>query len=68
MIKYTIKHHVRGRIRIEIPILRNVPLSRLKGLSALQLPEGIKEIKPNPFSGSVVITYEPSKIDIEAYL
>lgn len=68
MIKYFIKHHIKGRIRVEIPDLRRISFSRLKGLNNIEVPEGIKEIKPNPFSGTVVITYEPSKIDIEAYL
>lgn len=68
MIKYTIEHHVKGRIRIKVPVLRNISLSRLKGLSHLKIPEGIKDIKPNPLSGSVVILYEPSIIDIEQYL
>lgn len=38
--------------------------TRLKSLSSIEISEGIL----NPFSGSVVITYEPSKIDIEKYL
>ncbi|MCX8070069.1 MAG: hypothetical protein N2738_06160 [Thermodesulfovibrionales bacterium] len=68
MLKYTIKHHVKGRIKIYIPELKGMSIARLMSLSNIQIPEGIMDVKPNPFTGSVVVTYDPSKIDIEKYL
>lgn len=68
MITYKIKHHIPGRIRIEVPFIKGASISGLirmsKQLSAVEIPTGIKDIRPNPFTGSVVITYEPDKIDI----
>jgi len=72
MISYRIIHHIPGRIRIEVPAIKNLSISGLlqksKQFSAIPIPEGIKDIRPSPFSGSVVITYEPEKIDIIEYI
>jgi hypothetical protein len=72
MISYRIIHHVPGRIRIEVPLIKNLSISGLlqmsKQLSTIPIPEGIKDIRPNPLSGSIVITYKPEKINIVEYL
>ncbi len=72
MITYKIIHHIPGRIRIEVPAIKNLSISGLlrmsKQFSDISLPDGIKDIRPSPFSGSVVITYEPGKIDIIEYI
>jgi hypothetical protein len=72
MISYKIMHHTPGRIRIEVPTIKNLSMSRLlqisKQFSSISLPEGIESINPNPFSGSIVITYKPEKINIIEYL
>lgn len=72
MISYRIIHHVPGRIRIEVPAIKHLSISSLlqmsKQFSAISIPEGIEDIRPNPLSGSVVITYEPGKIDIFEYI
>ena len=72
MISYRIIHHVPGRIRIEVPSIKSLSLAGLlqmsKQLSDIPIHEGIKDIRPNPFSGSVVITYEHGKIDIIEYI
>lgn len=72
MITYKIIHHIPGRIRIEVPAIRNLSISGLlqmsKQFSAISIPEGIEDIRPNPFSGSIVITYKPEKINIIEYL
>jgi len=70
MISYRIIHHVPGRIRIEVPFIKNLSISGLLQMSKQfsAIPVGIKDIRPNPFSGSVVITYEPGKIDIIEYI
>jgi hypothetical protein len=72
MITYKIIHHIPGRIRIEVPAIKNLSISGLlqmsKQFSTISIPEGIEDIKPNPFSGSIVITYRPEKINIIEYL
>lgn len=72
MIAYKILHHISGRIRIEVPsikILSKPDLLQLSSqLSSTNIPDGIKDIRPNPFSGSLVITYESGKIDIIKFI
>lgn len=68
VIEYKIKHHVRGRIKVHIPVLKKIPLSRLYSLKDMELPEGIKDVSPNPLTGNVVIHYDPSKVNIEEFL
>lgn len=72
MISYKILHHIPGRIRIEVPLIKSLSMANLtklsQQLSAIPIPEGIKDIHPNPFTGSIVITYEYGKIDIMAYI
>lgn len=72
MISYKIIHHIPGRIRIEVPLIKKLSLSGLsklsKQLSTIPIPDGIKDIRPNPLSGSIVITYEHGKIDIIEYI
>lgn len=72
MVAYKIIHHIPGRIRIEVPAIKNLSISSLlqmsKQFSAISIPDGIEDIRPNPFSGSIVITYKPEKINIIEYL
>ncbi len=68
MVIYRIKHHVPGRIKIEVPFIKGLSISALKELPPIPIPAGIKDVRPNPLTGSVVITYEPKNIDIVKYL
>ncbi|MCX7913588.1 MAG: hypothetical protein N2511_03270 [Thermodesulfovibrionales bacterium] len=72
MLSYKIIQHTPGRIKIEIPYIKSIPLSHLskvaKRLSDISFPDGIESIKPNPFTGGVVIKYKPDKIDILQYI
>jgi len=68
MIQYRIVHHVPGRIRIEVPSIKGVPLERLRKLSAIPVPAGIEGIRPNPLTGSLLIKYDPDEINIVTYL
>jgi len=68
MIQYRIAHHVPGRIRIEVPLLKGLTFKALESLSRLNIPCGIEGIRPNPLTGSLVIKYNPARIDIMAYL
>lgn len=72
MISYKILHHIPGRIRIEVPLIKTLSTTNLlelsRHLSNIPIPDGIKEVRPSFFSTSVVITYEPGKIDIIEYV
>lgn len=68
MIGYKVIHHVSGRIRIEIPGLKGLSMETLKQLSIISIPAGIRDVRPNPFTGSIVIQYDPKAIDIIKYI
>ena len=66
--RYRILRHIPGRIRIEVPAMRQVSLKALQQLSAIPLPCGIEGIRPNPLTGTLLIKYDPRQIDIVAYI
>jgi hypothetical protein len=68
MINYRIVHHVPGRIRVQVPIIRKLSVATLKKLAEIPIPEGIKNVSANPVTGSLIITYDPDHVDIEQYL
>jgi hypothetical protein len=68
MIAFKIIRHIPGRIKIEIPSMRMISITTLRKLSKLRIPHWIKDIKANPFTGAIVIKYDPVDIDIIAYI
>src|SRR3990170_7871185 len=72
MIAYKIAHHIPGRIRVEIPILKSLSFMELRKvaekLKAIPVSAGIREIRPNPLNMSLVIIYQPENIDIIRYI
>ena len=68
MINYRVVHHVQGRIRVQVPIIKKLSVATLKKLAEIPIPEGIKDVRANPVTGSLVITYDPDHVDIEKYL
>lgn len=68
MIDYSIVHHVPGRIRIGVPLIKGLSVAVLKQLSSVPIPAGIRDIHPNPVTGSLTIKYDPGNIDILEYL
>lgn len=68
MIEYRIMHHVPGRIRLEVLSLKGLAIVTLKQLSVIPVPRGISSVRPNPITGSLVITYDPGQIDILQYM
>jgi hypothetical protein len=68
MIDYEIVHHVPGRIKLKVPVIKKLRIDTLKKLSKLPVPKGIKDINANPLTGSLVITYDPDCIDILRYV
>lgn len=68
MICYKVVHHVPGRIRLHVPVIRNFPVATLKRLASLPVPEGITDVSANPLTGSLVIKYDPDRCDVLKYL
>ena len=73
MITYDIVHHIAGRIRLKVPLIKKVVRARnlpdhIKNLSFISLPSGIKDIRANPFVGSLVIVYEPKEVDVIEFI
>ncbi len=68
MIQYRIVHHVPGRIRVEVPSIKGLSIKVLERLANISIPRGIEDIRPNPLTGSLLITYDPGQINIVAYL
>lgn len=68
MITFKVIHHLPGRIRLEVPAMRGLSARALKRLSLIPIPAGIKDVRPNPLNGSLVIKYDPEKIDIFKYI
>ncbi len=73
MIAYDIVHHIAGRIRLKVPLIRKLVLAKnipdhIKDLSFISLPSGIKDIRANPFAGSLVIIYEPEEVDVIEFI
>ena len=68
VIQYRIVHHVPGRIRVEVPSVKGLSLRVLERLATISVPKGIEDIRPNPLTGSLLITYDPVQINILTYL
>lgn len=64
MISYKVVHHVRGRIRVHVPVIRTLSMGTLKRLASLPIPEGITDVSANPLTGSLVVTYDPERCDV----
>ena len=72
MYTFKIIHHIPGRIRIVVPELKKLSFKKLigiwNGISKTRMPAGIKDVLPNPLSGSILITYEPGEIEIVGFI
>jgi len=60
---YKVLFHIKGYIRLEMPLLRKLSWSylydNLKNSSRFPLPSGVNNFYLNPLTGSMVIKYEP---------
>lgn len=68
MIVYKIISHTPGLIKIKVPSMKMISLTNLRKLSMIRIPAGIKDVKANPFTGTVVIKYDPINIDVIQYI
>jgi hypothetical protein len=59
-----VKHHIPGRIRVVFdPSLLTVPEIQVALQSQGSLPSGVFSVRVNPIARSVVIEYDPIRID-----
>lgn len=67
-LEYTIEHHVPGRVRVHVPALKGLSFNILQKISAISVPDAIIQLRPNPLTGSLVVMYDPTRIDVTEYL
>ena len=56
-------HNVPGRLRVKIPTLKDRPAKISAVENLLFNLDGIDRIRTNPLTGSVVIRYDPDRLD-----
>lgn len=69
---YKIIYHKPGIIKIEVPVLKKLPLKEInKIISILSCKYNncaIREIRANPLTGRVILLYNQGQIDIISFL
>lgn len=60
-----IVHSISGRVRFFIPALKNEPEKCLQLKKQLEKASAFKMVSSNPVSGSLIIEFDPEKIDIQ---
>lgn len=60
-------HHVPGRLRIKIPSIKGRAAKSVQVKSLLAI-DGVEDIAVNTITGSVVVTYQPERVSVEALL
>lgn len=55
-------HHVPGRLRVKIPLIRYRPHKAQAALTTLSGIDGIDDVKANTVTGSLVVHYDPDAV------
>ncbi len=58
-------HQVRGRLRIQTPVLRSNPQKTDEFTKNIKNINGIQSLKINPLTGSALLLYDEKKINCE---
>ena len=61
-------HQVPGRLRVKVPFLKHQPAKCESVIAALSGHRGIRQIKVNQLTGSVVVRYDDALIDEDRIL
>lgn len=56
-------HHVPGRLRVKAPALKRNPRLAAQVCSAAMTLDGVSGAEANPVTGSLIVTYDPLRID-----
>ncbi|GAB6144741.1 HMA2 domain-containing protein [Desulfocicer niacini] len=62
-----IVHNVPGRIRIKLEKMKN-DSTRLNHVKKWLMVDGVKQIKSNALTGSVVVEFDPSRVSSDKFL
>lgn len=69
---YQVLHHVPGRVRLSVPGLRRASLVELKALAKELkrelIPGKVLDVRANPLTGSVTLTYDAAALDVIAWI
>ncbi len=57
------RHHVPGRVRLRIRAIGREPALAARLVTALQAEQWVREVRANPACASIVIGYEPARLD-----
>lgn len=75
MITYKIAHHIPGRIRLDVPLIKRLSSVKvedipqvIRNFSFITFPPAIIDIQTNPMTGSLTLLYKPSEIDIMKFI
>jgi Heavy metal associated domain 2 len=60
-------HHVPGRIRVRIPVIRENPYKADEIRNLLDL-DGVEKVEINHLTGSIVVKYNPGMLDSKSLL
>jgi cation transport ATPase len=63
-ITYQVRHAIPGRIRLQVPFLKNNERLAQSCTQFLEAEEGVTKVRINPWAESVLIEYDPGKGDI----
>src|SRR5689334_9221946 len=55
----TILHHIPGRLRLRVAAARARPAYLHELIQTLNSVEGVRQVTPNPVTGSLIIFYDP---------
>jgi hypothetical protein len=56
-------HHVPGRLRVKAPALKRNPALAARTCSRVTAVEGVSGADANPVTGSLIVTYDPLRVD-----
>jgi hypothetical protein len=56
-------HHVPGRLRVKAPTLKRNPARAAGACAAITALYGVSSAEANPVTGSLLVTYDPIRID-----
>jgi hypothetical protein len=68
----SVVHRMQGRVRLRLPVLTRIPSAYRYDVQArldrASLPDGVYDLKANLISGSLLIRYDPGRLDESSVL
>src|SRR5690349_9947270 len=57
-------HHIEGRVRLRVPLVRTDPAFGERAVNALARKPGVQQARLSRYSGSIVVYYDPAAISV----